>query len=118
MTTTFGKIIGAREALQALSNERLEIKEAVALARLLRRLDEELRLFEAQRMKLLREFGTEQDGGITIEDGKKAAFEERLRALLDVSVEIDGEKIGVTTDKTSAATVLATEDFIDYKEGD
>lgn len=117
MKTTFGKILAAKDALHSLSQEKLPVGEAVALARLIRRLDEELRIFGEQRGKLLEEYGeTTADGGVEIAPEKRADFETELKALLDVAVEFDGDKLSITPQRISAAGILATEDFIDYQE--
>ena len=110
MKTTFGRIIGAQEALRALLREKLPVGEAVALARLCKALDGELQLFSERRAALMTQYG------IGTDDADAQGFEDDLRALLAVEVTIDAEKTALTVREASGAWVLDAEDFVEFKE--
>lgn len=104
MKTTFGKIIGAKGALGELMQEKLAVKEAVALARLCKALDSELQLFNERRAAI----GAQYESA--------AQQEQAVRELLDVDVEIALDKVTLTLETASAAWVFAAEDFVNFGE--
>ena len=68
MTVKFKDILDAEKALGKLSQERLPVRQSVALARLIKKLNEELQIFNDQREKLLIQYGEykENEGGYLV----------------------------------------------------
>lgn len=118
--TTLGALVEAKPALDRLAAERLPIKTAYRLTRLLGRVRDELKPFEAQRLAIIRQYGTKRDGsqqqGLDLYDippDRAAAFERDLRALVDETVTIDQAPVVLTGVETiSASDLLALAPFV------
>lgn len=102
MKTTYKQIIEAKGGLAKLLDKQLKPSEAIALARLVKKLNAELELFGEQQKK------------IVLDKGKDT--EKRLAELLAVAVDIDSDKAVLTVNEIDAGTILATEPFVEIKE--
>lgn len=124
MKTTYKEIIGAKNALGKLLDKQLRVKEAIALARLVKALNEELELFGQEQRRILAGAKQVSEDGTTSPvsgEGKETSglpedVVRKLQELLDVEVEIDAEPVTVTVDEIDAGTLLATEAFVIIKE--
>lgn len=110
MKTTFKEILTAKGGMQKLMELKLKPAQAIALARLVKKLDEELTLFQKEQLKLKR---PDPDN---LEESQ--LYEKELEELLDVTVEIDGDKVTLTVREIDAHTVLSTEPFVTFEEGE
>ena len=121
MTVKFKDILDAEKALGKLSQERLPVRQSVALARLIKKLNEELQIFNDQREKLLIQYGEykENEGGYLVPKENLEAFRKDFDILLGSSCELGGEKIKITLQKDStieAAVILGCENFCEFEE--
>lgn len=121
MTVKFKDILDAEKALGKLSQERLPVRQSVALARLIKKLNEELQIFNDQREKLLIQYGEykENEGGYLVPKENLEAFSKDFNILLGSTCELEGEKIKITLQKDStieAAVILGCEKFCEFEE--
>ena len=123
MTVKFSDILNADKALGKLSDEKLPVKQSVALARLVKKLNEEIEIFSDQREKLLIQYGEykENEGGYLVPKKNLEVFKKNFNILLDSEVELEGGKIKITLPENStieAAVILGCEKFCEFEEGE
>lgn len=117
MKVTYNQILSAREALGKLSDKPLPMKEAVSLARLIKKLNGELEVFNGKQRELFEKYGkADENGGYRIEEENQAAFSSQLQELLDVEIDVDVQKVCIEKEiDIEAAVVLSAEDFVEFK---
>lgn len=115
MIVTYKTMINAQEALLSLAQTELPIKQSVALARLLKKYNEELGLLDQQRLKLLQEYGQITDTGYTPDNTRLEEFNEKLNELLDIQTDLGMDPVTLTPERVDAKTVLLVEDFIKFE---
>ena len=123
MKVKFSDILDANGALGKLSQERLPVRQSVSLARLIKKLNEEMALFNEQRERLLIQYGERQDeeGGYLIPKENQADFRKDFEELMKSEVETGTDKIKITLQKDStieAAVILGCEVFCEIEEGE
>ena len=116
MKATYNQILSAREALAKLSDKALPIKESVHLARLIKKLNSELEVFNDKQGQLFKKYGNPDDEGVyTIEQKNHAAFEAELKQLLDVEFDLGCDKVHIASNiDIEASVIIATESFIEF----
>ena len=120
MTITFKKLIEATDAFRKLSGQEMEIKKAVEVSRLLRKLEKESEVYKENYTKLIKKYGKltdEETGKYEFDEDAGKKFSEEVMKLLELECDIDSGKITIDDDvRLSAAQVIALEDFIEFKE--
>ena len=120
MKIKFSKLIEATEAFRKLSQQELEIKKAVEVSRLIKKLEKEYEVFKENYTKLVKKYGklkNEDSGVYEFDDVNRDKFNEEVEKLMNIECEIDTEKIEIGDDiRLSAAQVIALDDFISFKE--
>lgn len=118
MKTNYKTIVEAAPALSKLSKLDIKAQEAVKLARLINKIEAELKPFEETRNKLLKKYGEEiENERYKIKDENRSEFEKEFQDLLNSEVEIDAEKFTIKSDvQISAASVIALSDVIEFEE--
>ena len=101
MKTTYREILEAKQGLRKLLDQKLPAAQAIALARLVQKLDAELALFSEQQQRL---------------PADEQQRRQKLEELLAVEVEIDSDKVTLTLREIDAGTVLVTGAFVDIEE--
>lgn len=122
MKVKFSDILDANGALGKLSQERLPVGQSVSLARLIKRLNEEINLFNDQRERLLKQYGEykEDEGGYEIPKENLPEFRKDFDELMASEVGVP-DKIKITLQKDStieAAVILGCEVFCEFEEGE
>lgn len=122
MKVKFSDILEASEHMGKLSRERLPVGQSISLARLIKRLNEEMTIFSQQREKLLIQYGelNEEEGTYLVEKDNAEAFREDYDELLKSEVETGTEKLKITLQKDSsieALVLLGCEKFCEFEEG-
>lgn len=113
--TKLGYVVAADPVLKELSKERLPVKTAYQLMKLLRRVNEEAQLFEVQRVKLCQELGEVQGDQFVVTQANTEKFVTEMTTLVELSVNIDLhplslESLGTST--ISAADLNALGPFV------
>lgn len=121
MKVKFSDILSANESLTKLSQERLPVSESLTLARLIKKLNDEMSFFNGQREKLLIQYAEKSDdeGGYLVPKENITQFKKDFDELLNSEVETETEKIKITLQKDSRiepATVLGCEIFCEFEE--
>lgn len=113
MKTKLKTIVNAREAVGRLAGQALPVSVSYRVAKLVKAMNEELRVYEAERVKVCEKCGTlnEAEGKYIINKGEE--FNRELSSLLDMQVELNVEK--VTLPETLNITphdIIALEEFV------
>lgn len=120
ITLSLGSLFDAQPALDRLAAERLPVKTAYRVAKVLRLVKPEIQQFVDQRNALIRELGAERTlptGETTIEvtDANRDAFVAKITELASLEIRLDIEPVDVGTldgVQVSATDLLALERFI------
>ena len=116
MKLTYEKINNAFTALTKLSKLDLKAVAAVKLARLLGKVESELRYFEETRMSLFKKYGKERNGGYEILNEKRGDFLKEYRELCNTEIELEAEKVNIRSEiSIDAASVLALDGIVEYE---
>ena len=109
MIKTLKELLESRDGLAALLKVRLADQSRVfALARLLKRIGDELATFDECRAGLFRRYGIEADGKLTVPSENVAYFSQDMESLLDSLVDLP-EVSPVTLDELPAGALSAVE---------
>ena len=125
MRATNAEIWQAKAALDEMLKERLPVKTAYWLAKLARKVSEQIRDIDAVRIKLIKDYGSTDEAGtvsVSRTSERWPEFEAEFNELMAEVVEFEGlpmEKISLPSDNglcVSAATLLALEPFVAVAE--
>ncbi|MCM1508681.1 MAG: hypothetical protein NC177_16360 [Ruminococcus flavefaciens] len=118
MKVTYSKILSAKESLGKLLDKPLPMKEAVSLARLIKKLNDELEVFNDKQKELFERYGRPDAelGKYVIDKENQLVFSSQFEDLVNVEFDIDSEKVCIESDiEIEASVVMATDDFIVFK---
>ena len=118
MKVTYNDIIRASGALKKLSEKELPIKQAIALSRLVKKLNGEIEIFSQEQRQLVEKYGiiNQETGDFKIPVSKQKEYSDKMTELLTFQVEIETEKVEINSlDNIEAAVIMDTELFIDFK---
>ena len=117
MKLTYERINGSFPALSKLSKLDLKATEAVKLARLLGKVENELRYFEETRMSLFKKYGEAKNGAYEIKDENREVFLKEYRELCNTEIEIEAEKVTIKSEiSIDASSVLALDGLVEFSE--
>lgn len=116
MKITYEKIFGSFPALVKISKLDLRAAEAVRLARLLGKIETELKPLEEARRKLFTKYGERgENGSYTIKPENLETFSKESKELFGTEIDIDADKIEIKSDiQIDAATVLALDEMVTF----
>lgn len=118
MKVKYNEIANANEPLLLLSKKEMSVKEAVGIARIIKALREEYSIYQDKEKELLDKYGEPMEYGrykFSNEESVKC-FNDRYTELLDYEVDLDIERVKLTSEiKIDADTIIAVEKFIDFE---
>ena len=116
MKLTDGTINNAFPALCKLAKLDVKAAEAVRLARLLGKIETELKPLEGAQRKLFEKYGEKtEDGRYEIKPENREAFSKEGKELFETEIDIDTDRIEIKSDiQIDAATVLALEEIVAF----
>lgn len=104
MTITLKNIVDSQEAMRNLSNQQLRGRVAFKVARLLKKLESELQVFNDTRIKLIEKYAKRDENGDFVLNEKSEyqfdqnnanAFIEEMNKLLIEPIQIDANPISI-----------------------
>ena len=120
-----GEIMNSMDTMQKLANVSFKGKTAFQIARILKKLDEEIKTFNDTRSTLIQKYGVKDENGKLIvdeqgncklrEDGV-VDFNKELNELLNTTIEINANKLDVNSldeGDFTPADMIALEPFIE-----
>jgi len=93
MKVTNRTIFECQRALPKLARQPLVGKTSYWVGRYVERISRLIKSIDAERMELVKKYGTKNDQGITVEDDKMPDFTKDFDTILDTEIEIDIKKI-------------------------
>lgn len=119
MKVTYNDIIRASSSMKKLIEKELPVRSAIALSRLIKKIDEEIEIFSTEQKKIVEKYGVinQETGAFTIRKENQKDYADKMTELFAVTVEFEGEKIGIDgLGNIEASVILDTEPFIEFKE--
>jgi hypothetical protein len=111
MKVTIEKVLDAKESMGKLLQKDLPIKSSFKLSRLVKKLNEELEVFNEKRKDLFKKFGKElEDGRYHLGEEVAEDYNNNLKELLSVEIEIDFEPLKV--DQLGENITISTTDLM------
>ena len=90
MNVKLGELKLAEKSLQEIGELKLPPKSSIHIARMARKVKNELNTLEEQRQKLVKDIGvTDESGNVKVPDEKMGEFIERMNEMMSVEVEVD-----------------------------
>lgn len=120
MKTTIEKILDVRETLSRLAEKALPVKQSYRLAKLVKAVNNELSIYEGERIKLCEKYGTlDKDNGVYKFEGEnREKFNADINVLLSQEVELDVKPIDISNLELSAQDIINIEPFIEVINDD
>lgn len=120
----YSDVLGAIQGLKKIATLEISVKDAVRISRLLKSIEDELKIYNKQKKEICERYGELDDekGVYNFREDTREAAIEKFCELDDTDVDFgDVIRIKATENiKLDAVTVLETEKFIefDFGEGD
>lgn len=113
------ELMSKKGTLEALSNKSMKASESVKLAKLIKKYNEEIEIFNGLRSKLIDKYKVTSDGDeLKVNEGDTDEFVKELSDLLNTEVEDAPEEIVITSDiDVSAQQIIELEGLISFDEG-
>ena len=120
MKTSIKQILNARETLSRLSGRTLPVKQSYRLAKLVKAVNDELSIYEGERIKLCEKYGTlnKEKRIYEFEDEAYKSFETDINVLQSQEVELDIKLIDISDLELSAQEIISIEPFIEVIDDD
>lgn len=120
MKVTIKQILNARETLSQLANKALPVKQSYRLAKLVKTINDELNVYDGERIKLCEKYGTlnKEKRIYEFEDGEYKSFETDINVLQSQEVELDVKPIDISDLELSASDIINIEPFIEVIDDD
>ena len=117
MKVKYKEIVKANEPLMTLAKEKVTVKEAVSIARVVKALRDEVAIYQEKEKEIIEKYGEVEDSGrFFIKNDVMSDFDKEFGELLDFEVELNIEPVKLTSDiHIDADTVIAVEKFIDFE---
>lgn len=118
MKITIANLINSTApVLSKMMDKELSPVTSFKLVKLVKTINNEIEIFNGERIKLLEKYGTKNEGvdNYTIPDENKSAFNKDISDLLALKVDITADKINLSNEniKISPADMMAIEDFVE-----
>lgn len=121
MRCILNQIYAAQPAIEKIVKMDIPVVEAFKWGKLIKAINEELSQFENCRKNLVNKYADkDEEGKYSLPEENKEAFNDEIRKLLDVEVELNTEPLDLTKlgdIKISAVEVMSLEPFI-FQEGE
>jgi hypothetical protein len=109
ITTTLGTLVAAEPALKRLSDQKLTVKTAYHIAKLLKFVGTHLADYNEQRVAHVKELGAETDGNFTVTKENWPEFDKRMQELFAIEVTIPWKPV---TFEQIAAIAISPADIL------
>lgn len=116
--TNLQTLVRARDAFAKLSSVEMPSKTSYKLAKIIRQVNDELVLFDEQRLKLCKKYGAyiTEENSYSIPPDKMPEFSSEYSKLLSVEVNLISEKVMLPeTLSITPADILNLSDFIEIE---
>lgn len=118
MKTTIEKILDARETLSRLAEKALPVKQSYRLAKVVKAVNDELSVYEGERIKLCEKYGTLNKEAKKYDINDTDGFYRDSAVLLSQEVELDVKPIDISDLELSAHDIINIEPLIEVINDD
>jgi hypothetical protein len=95
MKVSLFEIYSSVGVLNKLVDLPLPAKSSYKFVKIMRKFNDELKIMEEERQKMINKYGKEKDGTVTVEDENKDSFLKEFGELLETQIEVDWDPISV-----------------------
>ena len=95
MKVSLFEIYSSVGVLNKLVDLALPAKSSYKFVKIMRKFNEELKMLEEERQKLINKYGKEKDGTVTVSDENKDTFLREFSDLMETQIDVDWEPISV-----------------------
>ena len=119
------EVLNSMDTMQKLATQKFKSKTAFQIARILKKLDEEIKIFNDTRAALIQKYGErDENGELKVDDNNNCTiqkealenFNQELSDLLNTTIEINADKINIDDLSEGSFTpseIIALEAFIE-----
>lgn len=118
MNTTINQLLTARDTLSRLAERTLPVKQSYRLAKLIKAVNDEMSVYDSERIKLCEKYGTLNQEQKQYDINDKESFVRESTELLNQEVELDVKPIDITELELSAQDILNIEPFVEVVDND
>lgn len=118
MKTTISKILDACETLSRLAEKALPVRQSYRLAKLVKAVNDELSIYDGERIKLCEKYGTLNKEAKKYDINNTDDFYRDSAVLLSQEVELDVKPIDISNLELSAQDIINIEPLIEVINDD
>ncbi len=118
MKTSIKQILNARETLSRLAEKALPVKQSYRLAKVVKAVNDEINVYEGERIKLCEKYGTLNKEANKYDINDTDGFYRDSAVLLSQEVDLDAKPIDISSLELSAQDIINIEPFIEVINDD
>jgi hypothetical protein len=97
MNVTLAQLVTAIPAIDKLAGTDLPVKTSYRIGRLIKSINSELAVYNTERTRLIKKYGTQQDNGDWSVGENNAEFMSEMTTLTEIEVELKHDPISIET---------------------
>lgn len=107
------QILSARDTLSRLGERTLPVKQSYRLAKLIKAINNEMGVYEGERIKLCEKYGTLSEDKTKYDIHDMEGFSRDSEELLNQEIELEAKPIDISDLELSAQDIINIEPFIE-----
>ena len=107
------QILSARDTLSRLGERTLPVKQSYRLAKLIKAINNEMSVYEGERIKLCEKYGTLSEDKTKYDIYDMEGFNRDSEELLNQEIELEAKPIDISDLELSAQDIINIEPFIE-----
>ena len=112
------QILSARDTLSRLGERTLPVKQSYRLAKLIKAINNEMSVYEGERIKLCEEYGTLSEDKTKYDIHDMEGFSRDSEELLNQEIELEAKPIDISGLELTAQDIIKIEPFIEVIDDD
>ncbi|MDY3089239.1 MAG: hypothetical protein SOW51_08510 [Oscillospiraceae bacterium] len=112
------QILSARDTLSRLGERTLPVKQSYRLAKLIKAINNEMGVYEGERIKLCEKYGTLSEDKTKYDIHDMEGFSRDSEELLNQEIELEAKPIDISGLELTAQDIIKIEPFIEVIDDD
>lgn len=112
------QILSARDTLSRLGERTLPVKQSYRLAKLIKAINNEMSVYEGERIKLCEKYGTLSEDKTKYDIHDMESFSRDSEELLNQEIELEAKPIDINGLELTAQDIIKIEPFIEVIDDD
>lgn len=112
------QILSARDTLSRLGERTLPVKQSYRLAKLIKAINNEIGVYEGERIKLCEKYGTLSEDKTKYDIHDMEGFSRDSEELLNQEIELEAKPIDISGLELTAQDIIKIEPFIEVIDDD